>query len=190
MYYVYAYIDPRDSVPFYIGRGQRKRDRQHLRPHCLKKDTFFYKKLRKLLSLGIQPDIRRISEGLSDSEANTLETLFILAIGRRTNPNNPGPLCNLTDGGEGSVGYKPTEEHRRKLSNANKGSLPTTSGRPLTPEHRNKLSRALTGRKHSAETRAKISDAAKLRRGRPVSPNTRAKLSAAVKRARSANPGA
>ena len=66
---------------------------------------------------------------------------------------------NMTAGGLGSLGYKPTKEHRSNMSK----SLSKPRG-PL-----------------SEETKRKLSDAAKKRKGRPVSEETRKKLSKALK---------
>ena len=59
---------------------------------------------------------------------------------------------NLTEGGEGSLGYKHTKETRKKLSEAAKGKSPSE-------ETRRKISEAGKGRKHSIESRRKISEA-------------------------------
>lgn len=112
-------------------------------------------------------------------------------------------LYNLTDGGEGQVGFKHspetiakmrqrivTEEMRQASSLANKGKI-------LPPETRAKISEGLRGRPVSPESRAKMSASHKgqglgkkqseehrrkcalARTGRVVSEETRAKLRAA-----------
>lgn len=52
-------------------------------------------------------------------------------------------LTNMTDGGEGSIGCKRSEEFKRKLSIARKGKK--------RPEISEKVSKALLGKKHSKE---------------------------------------
>jgi hypothetical protein len=76
------------------------------------------------------------------------------------------PLCNHTDGGEGPCGYRHTEETLAVLSAKKRG-------RKLSAEHRAQLSEALKLR--SQESFAKISAAL---RGHSVSAETRAKISA------------
>jgi hypothetical protein len=49
-------------------------------------------------------------------------------------------LCNMTDGGDGVIGYVPTEEHRRKTSERMKGYVPTE-------ETRKKISASKIGNK-------------------------------------------
>jgi|SaaInlStandDraft_1057018.scaffolds.fasta_scaffold05054_4 group I intron endonuclease len=65
---------------------------------------------------------------------------------------------NMTDGGLGMHGYSMTDEHKLNLAES------------------------LTNHKHSIETKKKISEAAKKRKGRPVSEATRKKLSDAAKK--------
>ena len=50
---------------------------------------------------------------------------------------------NLTDGGEGSVGYVPTEETRKKIGDSVRGKL---KGVPKSEEHKQNLSKAFMGR--------------------------------------------
>lgn len=71
---------------------------------------------------------------------------------------------NMTDGGDGGLGYKHTDESKLKMSKAHKG-------KKLTPEHIAKSAAANRGRKPSPETIAKISAANK---GRIRSPEHRA----------------
>jgi group I intron endonuclease len=62
---------------------------------------------------------------------------------------------NLTDGGEGSVGFKHSAESRARMSRAHRGVI-------FTDERKAKISVAGRGLKRSAETRAKISAAKKI----------------------------
>lgn len=82
-------------------------------------------------------------------------------------------LTNLTDGGEGIVGYRFSEAARAKLSAIRRG----VKKGPLTPEHRAKIGAANRGRKHSPDAIAKMS--ARRRERPPASEETRAKIGAA-----------
>ena len=95
-------------------------------------------------------------------------------------------LTNLTVGGEGAVGYKATEETRRKLSASSIGHT-RGLGKTVTEETRKKLSVSSMGnmnglgRKHTAEARMKNSIAATGKtpwnKGKTSSIETRAKIS-------------
>lgn len=54
-------------------------------------------------------------------------------------------LLNVTDGGCGFTGYKPTKEHKKSISKS-------LSGRSLSKEHVENLSKALKGKKPSEKT--------------------------------------
>lgn len=76
-----------------------------------------------------------------------------LVVGLR----DTGRLLNLTDGGDGSIGWKHSEESRAKIS----ASLKGRPGVPLTDEAKAKISAANRGNKYSV--------------GRVVSEETRAR---------------
>ena len=112
---------------------------------------------------------------------------------------------NLTDGGYGHGGYKPTpehcanlskslkgrkfsEEHRKNLSKANKGRTPHNKGKHLSEGQKQLLSELNTGENHpnwgkhrSEETCKKIGDAQKGEKnhnwGKPCPQSVRDKLS-------------
>ena len=92
-------------------------------------------------------------------------------------------LANLTDGGEGSVGWNPSTETRQKMS---------ASRQNVSSETRKKMSLAAQGKKnaffgktHSEETRKKISIANKLKTpsftGKKHSAEAKAKMTASQK---------
>ena len=90
---------------------------------------------------------------------------------------------NLTLGGSGRVGYKPSAETRHKLSLANIGKNNPNYGKKPSTETRKKMSIANSGKNHPnygkklpAETRQKISETTK---GRKISAETRKKQSIA-----------
>jgi hypothetical protein len=92
-FYIYAYYD--DDEPFYIGKGTACRARSHMSAQSLKRyDTFFYRKLRKLLDAGRRPTVDIIKGDLTEQEAYTGESELIYLVGMRT--YGTGPLCNTT----------------------------------------------------------------------------------------------
>lgn len=81
---------------------------------------------------------------------------------------------NLTDGGEGTFGYKHTEEAKIKMSKAKKGKFTHLQ----SDETRKKISEANKGRKPSAYCIQKIKEA---RTGTHLSDETKIKISEATK---------
>jgi hypothetical protein len=75
---------------------------------------------------------------------------------------------------EANKGKKMPKEIREKISRANKGKHRGPNGRHLSEEHKRRISEANKGRKLSKETREKIS---KAKRGKPLSEETKKKLS-------------
>lgn len=82
-----------------------------------------------------------------------------------------GSLCNLTTGGDGVVGIVWTDEHRKKISEGNKGKKRTEqqrnnishgrTGIVFSEEHRKKISENKLGKKLSKETCLKMSKSRK-----------------------------
>lgn len=66
-------------------------------------------------------EVEIIYKNLTKELAFELEMFLISLYGRKN--IKTGILCNLTDGGEGSFGYKPTLETRLKISKRNKGRV-------------------------------------------------------------------
>jgi hypothetical protein len=97
---------------------------------------------------GVQPLIEFAVRDTTSEDAVSHEIRLISEIGRKD--LGLGPLLNLTDGGEGNVGAKCSEEHRRKVSEAHKGLL-------ASEETKRKMSIARAGRKISDAHRQNIS---------------------------------
>ncbi len=152
---VYAYIDPRDGVPFYIGatRNLQKRKNYHVEACTSNRRCYFlHKKLRKMRRENVEVFPVPLFENLSKNAAfNFYECFFIKAIGRRD--LKTGSLCNLTGGSEGNKELGPST--RRKMSKAKKG-------KPFSKRHKRKLSEARRKRKpHSIATCRKIAKSMK-----------------------------
>src|ERR1700676_1942935 len=99
----------------------------------------------------------------TEAEAMALEIVMIDLFGRKD--VGTGCLRNFTDGGEGHSGYVYTEDQKRRKSLVMTGVLhPTWRGKKHSPETRAKMSAAhkghpsgTLGKKFSAESRAKMS---------------------------------
>ena len=85
MYYIYAYIDPRTDLPFYIGKGKNSRKFDHLKdtgpnPENKAKSAI----IQELKELGLIPVIIELEKNIADEDhAYLLEDFYIRTHGRR-----------------------------------------------------------------------------------------------------------
>lgn len=127
-FYVYHLVDPKISLPFYVGKGKGYRLYEHendtVRGITPNKNKLLYYKIKKILKNSGKINYVKIKENMSEREALTLEMGEISKYGRRN--IKTGILCNLTDGGEGSTGYRHSTKHRNKLKLKNPGGIKTS----------------------------------------------------------------
>lgn len=109
-------------------------------------------KVKSLKAKNLEPVVIKLIDNISNYEACENEKYLIKVIGRRD--LGLGTLVNLTNGGEGVVGYILNEEDRKKISNSKIGI-------PRSEETKKKISAILTGRKQSEEFKIKLSKATK-----------------------------
>lgn len=151
-YYVYVYLDPRkkgkfiygdyrfEYEPFYVGKGKDYRHKRHLNESQLSDKSHKSNLIKKLISNGQYPNIIILKSEIFEVEAFELERSLISIIGRFD--LGTGPLTNKTDGGEGISGYKWTDEQKLK----NKGRKPSRLGLKTSEEHKQKISQANKGK--------------------------------------------
>ncbi len=78
-YYVYLYVDPRDSKVFYIGKGKGERCLDHLFEDD---DHPKVKRIREIFAAGLEPRIEILAHGMATSEeAYLVEAAAIDLIG-------------------------------------------------------------------------------------------------------------
>jgi group I intron endonuclease len=149
IFYVYAYLRNKDSLggkkgtPYYIGKGKGKRAYKDSgrKGAPTPKDKSY---------------IIFLEQGLTEQEALDLEVYYIALYGRID--IGTGILRNLTNGGDGSTGWTPSQETREKMSRAK-------VGKTLPQEIKDKMSQALLGnqrwlgKKHTQETKNKMAQA-------------------------------
>jgi hypothetical protein len=97
--YVYLLIDPRNDLPFYVGKGVRSRWRVHEKAALRGKDhgnRHLYRKIREIQRLGFNIIYEKWLDSDDPYLCFWMEVYLIAYFGREN-------LCNLTDGGEGIV---------------------------------------------------------------------------------------
>lgn len=192
MAFVYRHIRLDNWNPFYIGIGKSE-----ARAYSTKGRSKFWQRI--VDKCGYEVEI--LFNDLDYEQAKLKEQEFILLYGRANTCN--GLLCNLTDGGDGSLGYKPTEEALLKISNTSKGRVKSVEqiekwkskmnftksdetkekirqsllNKPHTEERKANQSKAHIGKKLSDSAKLKLSNYWKGKKKEPISEETRKKMS-------------
>lgn len=108
-YIVYVHRNPRTNDVFYVGIGSRT-DRASVKRNRNKYWTNYVKKYG-------DPIVEVLHRNLAKEEAVKIEIELIQKFGRKC---DGGKLVNITEGGEGIVGYKHTDEAKSRISIASK----------------------------------------------------------------------
>lgn len=126
-FYVYVLLDPRkpgnyhyqklifNFEPFYVGLSSTEnRINEHIKES--KNGNGYNKhkmnKINKILNENLELIVIKVRQNLTRNEAQKLEISLIKELGRIN--LKTGPLTNLTDGGDGTVGYIPTNKAKYK----------------------------------------------------------------------------
>lgn len=173
MAYVYRHIRLDKNEPFYIGIGTQDK---HRRAYLKQSRNQLWKNIVAKTNY----EVEILFDNITLEEANNKEIEFISLYGKK---ENGGILANLTNGGGGIIGYKHSEESKRKISiesrNRKRG--------PRSNETKEKLRIANTGKvgfnkgkSPSQETRDKIANTLRGRvgvnKGRPMSEEAKRKM--------------
>ena len=148
---IYILIDPLTQECRYVGKAKdsHKRFIRHLweaKKPGFKKHLYCW--IRSVLNNGLVP-IQIIIDTVEDWK---FWERFYIDYFKSIGCN----LTNLCDGGQGSLGYKLTDEQKSKISIANKGNKPWNTGLELSEDHRKAISIGNTGKKFSEESKLKI----------------------------------
>ena len=184
MYYIYHYIDPRDNLPFYVGKGKDNRCFDHLNEteeKTLNRHKFY--RIQFLIQNNMHPIIKKVIDNIADEEeAYRLETVEILKYGRIGFEEN-GILTNIC------LYNKPpswknrvkTKEHRKNLSKSHLGKTMSAETKRKIIETKIKngtLKSGMEGKLHSTATKLQIS---KSKTGVLLSENHKEKISKSLK---------
>jgi len=151
--YVYTLVDPRNNLPFYVGKGVGRRCFFHSwEARNTKNISRKLNKIRQLHNHGVEAVICKVEENVTDEQAKDLECLLIEEmrdIGIK--------LTNMTDGGDGTAGYKQspetiartrhdwTDEQKQKISESLKGERNPNYGKPCDEARRQAIIKGTTG---------------------------------------------
>lgn len=136
----YVYILFRlNGIPCYVGKGKGDRWLRH-EGRAKHKNKRLGSIVDQARAVGKELPKFKVAEDLTEEESFNLERLLIGCMGRGDN----GPLVNLTDGGDGLSGYKPSAELIARQAAARKGKL-------HPPGSNEKRSLALKGRSKSPD---------------------------------------
>jgi hypothetical protein len=131
-FYVYEHIRNDTGAVFYVGKGSG-----HRAKHGVNRGVYWDRVVNKAGGYSINYPVKNVDEELS-----LLAEMELIDQYRKTGVQ----LVNVSAGGEGTTGWIPTEETKRKIGLANK-TTPKASGE----------SHGMYGKKHTAESLAKMS---------------------------------
>jgi len=178
-FYVYEHWRPDRDECFYVGKGKGKR------ANSMYKRNSHHKAIQsKLIRLGMCVEVRIVASGLTEAEAFALE-IERIKFWKEANID----LANVTEGGGGTSGYKPTKETTELIASKLRGRKRSQAtcekisqsrrGCIVTDEWRKKLSKAHQGKKRSPEA---VEKAASAKRGKPHSEQHSKKISESQKK--------
>ena len=130
-FYTYAYLRE-DRTPYYIGKGCGRR--------C-------YSQARHRVKVPSKERIIFLKKNISEADAIKHERYLIAVLGRKD--LGTGILRNLTEGGEGTAGWRMPKHMKDAMSVRHKG-------KSLSPEHLEALRLSNVGRSKSSEEVAAI----------------------------------
>jgi hypothetical protein len=165
--FIYGLIDPRNGHLRYVGRtkqGFALRLSAHIRRAREASDRHVHSWIRGVLLAGMKPEIIPLEQSDADGwvEAEQFWIEYARSLG--------ADLTNIAAGGLGALGFHHTMEQRQKWRRERRGENHCWFGKIRSPEVHEALKAGklkfqqehghpMLGKRHSAETRAKMSSA-------------------------------
>lgn len=158
--YIYRHVRKDTNKVFYVGKGSTSVSSLNSNSIKKKYKRAFSRSNRNnwwlnISNLGYVVEI--ISCNLTQEEANELESFVIQEYGRKD--CNIGCLVNLTDGGEGTLGYKMSQSQKDKIGDRNRGDNNFWRNAPKESHPmygRTSYLNPYYGKTHNEEIRAKM----------------------------------
>jgi len=138
-FYIYRHIRPDKNEVFYIGKGNTLSKSHSTRAYEKSKRNKIWKSIVDKNNGNYEVEI--IFYAMTESEINQKEIEFISLYGRKN--IGAGTLANMTDGGDGSLGIRLTEEAKKKLSEMWRGENHMNYGKKLSAETCRKKSESM-----------------------------------------------
>jgi hypothetical protein len=184
IFYVYIYFDPRkkgkftyedlifEFEPFYVGKGSNGRMYEHL---CQTGRCYKVNKINSIRRNGLEPIIVKYKESMNEQDAYDLECQLVKKIGRRN--LKEGPLANLKDGGKDGRRLKMPETAKQILREKAIKSWGSMTDEKLQQQIERwqetmmqrfgvrNVAWGFKGKKHSHDTKKKMSEKATERKG-------------------------
>ncbi len=161
---VYGLVDPETEEIRYIGQTTKPvqiRLNEHINKHKIYNNLHLKNWISKILRIGLKPKVIIIQKNAIWSQDEIKHIKKFRDLGKN--------LLNATDGGDGMLGFKHSEETKKimsktkmgfKHSNITKEKISRTKkGRQPSKETKNKIRQALLGSFISEVTKGKISKA-------------------------------
>lgn len=157
MYYVYALIDPRSKLPFYVGKGKGERWKHHLGQSKRRNDNWFKMCIiEDIRKDNLEPGVEFLATSILDEQlAYDIEALYIKQFKKRS---EGGLLVNICDdnrppnhkGKTYEEIYGPEEAKKQKEKRvSHQLSVGGYGPKIFSKESREKISKALKGNKNS-----------------------------------------
>lgn len=98
-YYVYALLDPHDDTVFYVGKGSKKRYKDHFRQYQsgIYDNPIKINKIDEIVKRGRIPAYVCIADGLTETEAFNLEANMVRVLGYEILTNSRRVLLSNED---------------------------------------------------------------------------------------------